>query len=273
MADQPVPDGVKTHKENLSKQIDGGGCSESWGATKEIRGSPHLSSGNTPKRRSVLKSVATGFLLSTGGRAAASSSNSGSPGEATPRQLEEAREGYESAEAVRSAIRTHAGELVDVLEEKGYLEDFYHLPTDNILDLEAYADADSATLVTATSTPQIRATAFIKVKWQTDSLGLVLLVQPQAKTSYAIVKESENRWIVDLDREQSSTTTAPCVFDDGTCYLCSSGTCTRIETYCCDNTCYQGDSLGVCTECEETCPGDGSCCCFCCCYCSRTDCY
>lgn len=134
-------------------------------------------------RRGVLKGVLAGTASTVGGAFGLSGSVAGSDENIVRR---EAKEEYNSSQAVLEAVETHGTSLLSSLEEKGLLEssDPSELPIDTVLEGEEYVDAKEGTSVAGMLTNDRNPTAHIMIKKDREK-KLAIIIRPQQGRCYA----------------------------------------------------------------------------------------
>lgn len=182
---------------------------------------------STPGRRSVLRGAVAGVAASLGltGTAAALDPT----GQHVLRQV---RTRYDDVSA-RRTFRERGGDVLDLLAERGHLDDAEALAGDLVVD---------GVFDQGTPTARLEATRDL------DDGRLLVAVHPEADRAYAIVDVDGERTILDPSVEGDEVDTSACIV--GTeCMssdLCDSNCQTR-EVECCENGCFLGSSSGCCS--------------------------
>lgn len=193
----------------------------------------------TPGRRSVLRGAAAGLAASLGlsGTAAALDPTS---------RYELRRIGARyDAPTARETFRTQGAELLDVLAERGHLEDADGLTEDL-----------STHVVSAAGTP----TARIEATSDLEDGRVKVAVEPEADRAYAFVDTGDGRTILDPSVEGNEVDTSACVLGSAcvaTDTACDSD-CVTWDVECCPDDCFLEDSKTCCSgtcysSCEVVC--------------------
>lgn len=232
-------------------------------------------------RRSLLKGTAAatgGFVAGVGSAAAASGTDVRHPIERR----------YLEPRALESAVREHAGDLLEELDDRGLLSSSVEdLPLDNLEEDEHIVeetDAERKVGVISTGKDGFR-TAHIMISENTPTHRIAIYVQPEAGESYAHVQPKDDelsKFSINPGRANTKATTSSdcggvfyiCDEDRTPCNAsCSTSTCTDLIYYCnakyeeyeCgstfDDCCaeFKGCECGVlddcyCQGCCENCP-------------------
>lgn len=207
----------------------------------------------TRNRRGILSTV-SGFvtLLPLGTRLVRAESSSEEERLAEQRRI---LKRYDSPEKARDAIQNHGSELLVALANEGLLGSgsVSDLDVESLWNPAEFATSEEGAKVsgaTVDGTP----TAHIQVAKRTATRRVVLIVQPEADRSYAIIEDrgsdsqivtAANGVVEPVDYCVASN---HCVAD-----FCSTNPLiddfTYREVYCCQNNpCYFGEDLGCCTS-------------------------
>lgn len=183
---------------------------------------------STPGRRSVLRGAAAGLAASLGlsGTAAAL--------DPTGRyELRRLGRQYDVTSA-RRTFRTRGRPVLDLLEERGHVE-----------DADALADDLRVTAVGVAGTRTSR----LEVTRELEDGKLVVAVEPEADRTYAVVDAGGQRTILDPTADGDEVDTSGC-FVGTECMAvdtpCDSN-CQYYEVECCDGSCFLGSAKDCCS--------------------------
>lgn len=184
--------------------------------------------GATPGRRSVLRGAVAGLAASVGlsGTAAAL--------DPTPRYALRRIGARYDAPTARDAFRTRGAELLDLLAERGHVDDVEALAE----DLETHA-------VHSAGTP----TARIEATGELDDGQVKVAVEPETDRAYAFVDTGEGRTILDPSVEGNEVDTSNCILGPAcmaTETACDSD-CLTWDVECCPDDCFLEAAKDCCS--------------------------
>lgn len=220
----------------------------------------------SPKRRSVLKGIASGLTVGAG--LGAATGPGGARRAASHAQLREVATRYDDPRAAREAVAEHATDLLALLAQDGVIE----TASVAALGIDAVADEPAPQTEFVVASAQVfrgTLTGDIHVAREVGGDWVDIHVLPEAGRSYAVVRsgDSETR-IYDpgSDGPSTSFSTQDCIVGTvckGTACLCNDNKeddcdCSPYEIYCCGSgSCYfgnavSGDCCGV-DDCAHDC--------------------
>ncbi len=204
-----------------------------------------------PDRREALDHLAEpsddgsrrGFLRGVAASAAAAVGLSGTAAALDPTgevALDQLREQYAAPGAASAALRSHGGDLLAALANRGYLADGAPGEFDDVVG--------NSLLVGDTPTGHVMATTDV------DGGTLTVVVEPENDRAYA-VDDSGDRWTL-LKQRDGGVETAEVTPDGSFCYS-SSAVCFPCEMHdyaCADGGCHIAPTGVCCSDCQSFCP-------------------
>lgn len=188
----------------------------------------------------------------------------------TPPHAEKAKQAaqeYASEEAVRTAVSSHASDLVKALTREGHVEDqsLSSLPLGTIHDtIESYVDSDGGVLISARA-PNGTPTVKIQVKEQlSGNKELLLAINPETGANRAMIRDlsssGQSTVLTTADDLDEGVTVQDCTYCDTqtecsrSCGPYSCG-CEKVEA----QVCYDEPSCDGCFTVDYSCCGDYDC--------------
>lgn len=161
---------------------------------------------------------------------------------------------YDSEQAIREAVNSHADDILVELSKRGYLNrpSVSELPVSELRSAEAYATADSGAMVFAAQMDGEPAPRIELTRRLPKERKLIVVVRPKENRAYAIVKSTDKVTTKGAPTTETITTEddeCPGCFEDCTCYYgCSpydNCSCYKV----CDSNCDCCYTDGSCTGC------------------------
>jgi hypothetical protein len=148
-------------------------------------------------RRWFMKTVGTASgIMSVGGisidSVSASQTSSLAVSNLTSRekdQLKTAKQPYNTPRAAKNAIRIHGKQLLNELKQRGVITSISELHTDKFISAKKYANGEDGMGIISYRFNGVP-TAHIHTSMETADQYLTVVVEPQLRRSYAILKES-----------------------------------------------------------------------------------